>query len=171
MPAQYSGILKKVWAHAQHFNYEKYWKMRDYVVSHGGGLKSWLYLYRIKKMDTLNHASMGTHISFPSAVFLGHPILPHGLNGIIIANDSTIGRNCTIYHQVTISGGVDGGPIIGDNVLIGAGAKIIGNVKIGNNAKIGAGCIVTVDVPDNATAVMPKPRIILHDDKISDIVD
>lgn len=51
--------------------------------------------------------------------------------------------------------------MIGDNVFIGAGAKIIGKVKIGNNVKIGAGCIVVTDVPDNAVVVMNKPRIII----------
>ena len=50
----------------------------------------------------------------------------------------------------------------GDNRLKGAGAKIIGNVKIGNNVRIGANCCVTVDVPDNATVVMDKPRIIIR---------
>ncbi len=135
MPAQYGGPVKKFWNRVQHFDYDKYWKMRDYIVARRGGLKAWYYLYRIKKMDAHNNASLGTHISFPCADFLGHPILPHGLNGIIVS-------------------------VIGENVLIGAGAKIIGNVKIGDNAKIGAGCIVTVDVPANATAVMPHPRII-----------
>lgn len=47
-------------------------------------------------------------------------------------------------------------------MLIGAGAKIIGPVKIGNHVKIGAGCVVVMDVPDDATVVMDKPRIILH---------
>lgn len=54
-----------------------------------------------------------------------------------------------------------GAPIIGDNVFIGAGAKIIGKIKIGNNVNIGAGCIVVTDIPDNVTVVMNKPRIIL----------
>lgn len=54
-----------------------------------------------------------------------------------------------------------GTPQIGDNVLIGAGVSIIGNVKIGNNAKIGANCIVVQNVPENATVVMKKPEIIL----------
>ncbi|MBQ1977727.1 MAG: serine O-acetyltransferase, partial [Ruminococcus sp.] len=54
-----------------------------------------------------------------------------------------------------------GAPVIGNNVLIGAGAKIIGNVKIGNNVKIGANCCVATDIPDNATVVMEKPRIII----------
>lgn len=58
--------------------------------------------------------------------------------------------------------GGGGSPVIGDNCLIGAGAKIIGPVKIGNNVKIGAGCVVAVDVPDNATVVMHKPRIIIR---------
>lgn len=53
-----------------------------------------------------------------------------------------------------------GAPKIGNNVLIGAGAIIIGKIEIGNDVKIGAGCIVTTDIPDNATVVMEKPRII-----------
>ncbi len=86
------------------------------------------------------------------------------MNGIIVSNDAIIGKQCQLYHQVTIGGGNGGSPVIGDNVLIRAGAKIIGPVKIGNNVKIGAGCVVAVDIPDNATVVMDKPRIILHRD-------
>ena len=48
--------------------------------------------------------------------------------------------------------------------MIGAGAKIIGPIRIGNNVKIGANCIVVQDIPDNATVVMQKPRIILKED-------
>ena len=61
----------------------------------------------------------------------------------------------TIYHQVTIGQGKDGAH------KIGAGAIIIGNVVIGNRVKIGAGCVVTDSIPDGATVVMEKPRIIL----------
>lgn len=53
-----------------------------------------------------------------------------------------------------------GAPTIGNQVFIGAGAKIIGKIKIGNNVKIGAGCIIVTDIPDNTTVVMNKPRII-----------
>lgn len=56
-----------------------------------------------------------------------------------------------------------GAPVIGDNVFIGAGAKIIGPVHIGNNVKIGAGCIVAEDIPDDVTVVMERPRIIIHE--------
>lgn len=82
--------------------------------------------------------------------------LPH-LNGIVIAGKAKIGSNCTIFQQVTIGiKGTDENNLaaeIGNNVLIGAGAKIIGNIKIGNNVKIGANAVVTKDIPDNCTVV------------------
>ena len=90
----------------------------------------------------------------------------HGAYGIFLSRYAEIGKNCIIYHHVTIgsnalygSNGL-GAPKIGDNCLIGAGAKIIGNVKIGNNCRIGANCVVTTDVPDNSIVVLPKPVII-----------
>lgn len=161
MAANYGGITAWIWKKVSHFDYDKYWKMREYVTSHRG-VKAYYYLYQIKKMDAFHNASLGTHIGFSSAKFEERPYLPHGLNGIIVSNDAIIGKQCQLYHQVTIGGGNGGSPVIGDNVLIGAGAKIIGPVKIGNNVKIGAGCVVTIDVPDDATVVMDKPRIILH---------
>lgn len=85
---------------------------------------------------------------------------PHGINGIVIAAGARIGRNCSISHQVTIGRSRNGAPVIGDNVYIGPGAKIFGDIKIGNNVRIGANCPVFFDVPDNATVVLPHPRII-----------
>lgn len=120
------------------------------------------YLYRIKKMDAFNNASLGTHIGY-GARFEGIPIFPHGIYGIIVSHNAIIGKNCTIMHQVTIGEGKNGAPRIGDNVFIGAGAKIIGGIRVGDNVKIGAGCIVVEDVPDNSTVVMQKPRIICHE--------
>lgn len=90
----------------------------------------------------------------------------HGTYGIFISNNAQIGKNCTLYHQVTIgsnmlldSGGL-GSPVIGDHCLIGAGAKIIGNVKIGDHCRIGANAVVTQDLPDHSVAVMGKTTII-----------
>lgn len=75
--------------------------------------------------------------------------------GIIVV--AKIGKHCRISQQVTVGhiGGFKGGgvPTLGDNVYIGAGAKILGDIKIGNNVKIGANAVVISDVPDNATAV------------------
>lgn len=85
------------------------------------------------------------------AKFVSIPTLPHGLYGIIISHNAVIGKNCTIYHQVTIGEWKTGAPTIGDNVWIGPGAKIFGCIHIGNNVRIGANCVVSRDVPDNAT--------------------
>lgn len=86
------------------------------------------------------------------------PILPHGPAGIFVGHDVEVGKNLVIYQQVTIA---HGKVIIGDNVLLGAGAKILPNLCIGSNAKIGANCVVVETIPESATVVLPKPRIIL----------
>lgn len=83
--------------------------------------------------------------------------------GIVINGHAKVGKNCTIYHGVTIGVGnnIKKAPQIGDNVFIGAGAKIVGDIKIGNNVKIGAGAIVVTDIPDGVTVISPKATIIL----------
>lgn len=156
-------IIEKILKYKiQHFNPDKYFKMREYVCSEGGRkLLKFYYLYQIKRCDAFNNASLGTHIGY-GAKFGSMPVLPHGLNGIIISHGAVIGKNCIIGHQVTI-GNVNGqAPVIGDNVFIGAGSKIIGNIVVGNNVKIGVNCIVCEDIPDNSTVVMHKPRIIVR---------
>ena len=146
----------------QHYDHKRYWDLRNKVTSgKGNRLCRLVWLYRIKCMDAKNCASMGTNLE-ESAVFLTPPQLPHGLYGIIVSKNAQIGRNATIFHQVTIGQGNGGAPTIGDNVYIGAGAKIIGNIRIGDNVKIGANCVVFTDIPDNCTVVLPKPRILMH---------
>ncbi|KXU41754.1 transferase family hexapeptide repeat protein [Longibaculum muris] len=149
----------------QHYNHEKYWKMHNEVINSNSKkniLVRYFYLFRVKRSDAFNNASFGTDID-KGAYFKTPPILPHHLNGIIVSPYAKIGKNVTIFQQVTIGQAKDNkAAVIGDNVMIGAGVKIIGNIKIGNNVKIGAGCIVCEDVPDNATVVMNKPRIIIR---------
>ena len=86
-------------------------------------------------------------------------VLIHGF-GTVINGSAVIGKNCTILHNVTIGAGKGGSPVIGDNVYVGAGAIIIGNVIVGNNVKIGAGAIVVENVPDGSTVVSQKSKII-----------
>lgn len=104
-----------------------------------------------------------------TAIVPSDTTFPHGLNGILISKGAEIGHGCTIFQQVTIGSNTlkdsktIGSPIIGNNVYIGAGAKIIGGVKIGNNVRIGANAVVVEDIPDNSTVVIPKNKVILHD--------
>ncbi|MDP4090110.1 MAG: serine O-acetyltransferase EpsC [Bacillota bacterium] len=90
--------------------------------------------------------------------------IDHGM-GVVIGETAEVGENVTIYHGVTLGGtGKDKGkrhPTVGDNVIIGAGAKVLGPVYIGNEAKIGANTVVLTDVPSKATAVGAPARIIL----------
>lgn len=89
------------------------------------------------------------------------PNMPHGFNGVHISRFSIIGKNCSIYQNVTIGQGTGGAPIIGDNCFIGANSVIIGKITVGNNVKVGAGAIVVDSIPDNAVVVAPKARIII----------
>lgn len=90
----------------------------------------------------------------------------HGTYGIFISGGAVIGKNCTMYHQVTIGSNMlldskgFGAPTVGDNCLIGAGAKIIGGIKIGNNCRIGSNTVVTTDLPDNSVIVNAPAQII-----------
>ncbi len=82
--------------------------------------------------------------------------IDHGV-GVVIGETAIIGNNVTIYHGVTL-GGVKNinkkrHPTIGNNVMIGCGAKILGDITIGNNVKIGANSIILHDVEDNCTKV------------------
>lgn len=134
---------------------------KDYSLQWGGinRIICELKLLYIKRCDAFNNATLGTHLGF-GASFKDIPNFPHGLYGIIVSHNAVVGSNVTIYHQVTIGEGHGGAPTIGDNVFIGAGAKIVGNVHIGNNVRIGANCVVTKDIPDNATVVLNEPVVI-----------
>lgn len=96
-------------------------------------------------------------------------VFPHGIKGIFISQGAVIGDNCVIFHHVTIGSNSfkdskkNGSPVIGKNVFIGCGAKIIGGIHIGDNCRIGAGAIVTKDVPDNSTVIMESMKIIDHE--------
>jgi serine O-acetyltransferase len=100
----------------------------------------------------------------PGAVIGKGLFIDHGM-GIVIGSSAEIGDNCTIYHGVTLGGtGKDKGskrhPTIGNNVLIGAGAKLLGPFKVGDNAFIGANTFVSGDVEPNTTVVGSKGRAV-----------
>ena len=99
----------------------------------------------------------------PGAKIGKNLFIDHGM-GVVIGETSEIGNNVTIYHAVTLGGSspsIDSErqrhekrhPTVGDNVVIGSGAQIIGPVKVGNNARIAANAVVVKDVPENATMI------------------
>ena len=95
----------------QHYDPEKYWKRRALVVDPQAQIPlclKYYYLYYIKKCDAFNNASFATYIN-EGAQFAEPPILPHGLNGIIIGAESVIGKQCTICQQVMLQADLGGG--------------------------------------------------------------
>ena len=159
-----SAAERFVRAYIQHYDESKYWNRREKVISSQKGpfckCLNYCRLLYIKRCDAFNNASMGTHLGF-GAQFHTPPKLPHGLYGIVISHNAVIGSNCTIFHQVTIGEGKGGAPVIGDNVLIGAGAKILGNIKIGSNSKIGVNAVVVHDVPENSVVTAPEGTVLV----------
>ena len=125
----------------------------------------------------------------PGAKIGKNLFIDHGM-GVVIGETSEIGDNVTMYHAVTLGGSspsIDSErqrhekrhPTIGDDVVIGSGAQIIGPIKVGNNARIAANAVVVKDVPENATMVgIPAKAVKLEnkgsfrpygvDDKVKD---
>lgn len=152
----------------------------------GGGCIAWRRLgefflrhgsrFLARWCGTVIERRYGCYLS-PSAQIGPGLALPHP-NGIVIGEGAVIGAGCTIYHQVTLGGRRLGDqsrgayPQIGDNVVIFAGAKLIGQITIGDGATIGANAVVLQDVPARRTAVgvparvlpsaQAKPRVIPH---------
>ena len=81
-------------------------------------------------------------------------------NGVVINSSVRGGRGIKLEHQVTIGAEKDEFPVLGDNVFVGAGAKIVGGVRIGSNVKVGANAVVLDDIPDNSTAVGIPARVV-----------
>ena len=100
----------------------------------------------------------------PGATIGKRLMIDHGM-GIVIGETAVIGNDCVIYHQVTLGGTgkekLKRHPTIGNNVLIGAGAKLLGPINIGDNVIIGAGSVVLKSVEKNSTVVgVPEDRVI-----------
>jgi serine O-acetyltransferase len=115
----------------------------------------------------LRHLSFKYGISIPWRTKIGPGFYVGHFGQIVVNARSVIGRNCNISQGVTVGqanrGPRKGYPKIGDNVYIGPGAKIVGNVGIGSNVAIGANCVVTKDVPDDAVVVGVPGKVISTD--------
>ncbi len=99
----------------------------------------------------------------PDATIGKRLFIDHG-TGVVIGETTEIGDDCTIYQGVTLGGtGKDKGkrhPTLGNHVMVGAGAKVLGPIHIGNHVRIAAGAVVLNDIPDNCTAVGVPARVV-----------
>ena len=100
--------------------------------------------------------------------------IDHGM-GVVIGETTEIGENCTLYQGVTLGGtGKDTGkrhPTLGNNVLVGCGARVLGPFKVGDNARIAAGAVVLNEIPPDSTEVgLPAQVVKMHGERI-DILD
>lgn len=140
--------------------------------------------YRIAHiLHTRGYTTAARAISQSAKFFTGieiHPgatigkglFIDHG-TGVVIGETAEIGDNCTIYQGVTLGGtGKDVGkrhPTLGNNVMVGAGAKILGPFKVGDNSKIAANAVVLSEVPPDSTAVGIPARIVKRNNVKSDL--
>jgi serine O-acetyltransferase len=130
-----------------------------------------LYRWRIpvipRLLSHINRFVTGIEIH-PGAEIQGGLFIDHGM-GVVIGETTEVGRNCTLYQGVTLGGtSLQHGkrhPTLEDNVVVGAGAGIIGAVVVGENSKIAAGAVVVKDVPPNSTVVGVPGRVVLQDGK------
>lgn len=100
--------------------------------------------------------------------------IDHGM-GVVIGETTEIGDNCTLYQGVTLGGtGKDTGkrhPTLGDNVMVGAGARVLGPFKIGDNTKVASGAVVLEEIPEDSTAVGIPARVVRKAGKRPDSLD
>ncbi len=131
-----------------------------YRISHQLWIRNLYFMARVLSQVTRFFTGIEIH---PGAKIGKRLFIDHGI-GIVIGETSVIGNDVTIFHQVTLGGtGKHLGkrhPTLQNNVMISAGAKIIGNVTIGENSKVGANAVILGDVPKNATVVGCPARIV-----------
>lgn len=138
---------------------------------------NWLYRHNMRFLARAvsQRSAHKTGIEIHPGAKIGRRVcIDHG-TGIVIGETTEIGNDCIIYQGVTLGGtGKDCGkrhPTIGNGVLIGAGAKILGPINIGNNVKVASGAVVVKDVEDNCTVVGVPGRIVRIDGERIDDLD
>ncbi len=140
--------------------YPSFRAIMNYRVSHKLYLKGHFFLARYLSQRSARRTGIEIH---PGATIGRGLFIDHG-HGVVIGETAIIGNNVTLYQGVTLGGtGKESGkrhPTIGDNVMISAGAKVLGSFEIGDNCKIGAGSVVLSPVPDNCTVVGIPGRIV-----------
>ena len=134
--------------------------IRRHRVAHWFFKHNMKFIARVISQQTVKMTNIEIH---PGATIGRRFFIDHG-TGVVIGETAVIGDNCTIYQGVTLGGtGKDTGkrhPTLGNGVLVGAGAKLLGNFTVGDGAKIAAGAVVLGDVPSDSTAVGIPARVV-----------
>lgn len=142
------------------FLYPSFKAILHYRVAHKLFLKKHYFLARWISQRAVRKTGIEIH---PGATIGKGLFIDHG-SGVIIGETAELGDNITLYQGVTLGGtGKEQGkrhPTLGDNVMVSAGAKVLGSFKIGENSKIGAGSVVLKEVPSNCTVVGVPGRIV-----------
>lgn len=143
-----------------YFLYSGFKALRSYRKAH------WFYNHNMKFIARCisQRSRKKTGIEIHPGAKIGRGLfIDHGM-GVVIGETTEIGDNCTLYQNVTLGGtGKDHGkrhPTLGDNVLVGAGAKVLGPFKVGSNSRIAAGAVVLNEVPENSTAVGVPAKVV-----------
>ncbi len=142
------------------FCYPGFRAVRRHRRAHRAYLKGHYFRARLISARTKRLTGIEIH---PGATIGEGLFIDHG-SGVVIGETAVLGRNVTLYQGVTLGGtGKDTGkrhPTLGDDVVVGAGAKVLGPITLGNHVKVGAGAIVLKDVPDQCTVVGNPGRIV-----------
>lgn len=145
------------------FLYPSFKAILRYRIAHWLYLKKHYFLARWISQRTAHKTGIEIH---PGATIGKGLFIDHG-HGVIIGETAVVGDNVTLYQGVTLGGtGKEKGkrhPTIGDNVMISAGAKVLGSFTVGENSKIGAGSVVVNEVPPNCTVVGIPGRVVKRD--------
>jgi len=142
------------------FNYPGLWALFFYRMAHPLYKKGLRFLPRFISAVGLFLTTIDIH---PAAILGRRVFIDHGV-GVVIGETAVIGNDVIIYQQVTL-GGVSTSkgkrhPTLKDNVVIGAGSKVLGNITIGKNSKVGANSVVVKDVPEDSTAIGIPARVL-----------
>lgn len=151
--------------------------IRSYRLAHWFYVRKYYTIARIISQHARNKTGIEIH---PGATIGKGLFIDHGM-GVVIGETAVIGDNCLLYQGVTLGGtGKDKGkrhPTLGNNVLVGAGAKVLGPFTVGNNVKIAANAVVLNAIPDDCTAVGVPARIVrrkgekVHTHKVTQDID
>ena len=143
--------------------YAGFWALFHHRIAHSLHRRGWRLLARAVSQWSRFLTNIEIH---PGATIGRRFFIDHGA-GVVIGETAIVGDDVLMYHQVTLGGTslepVKRHPTVGNNVLLGMGAKVLGNITVGDGARIGANAVVTRDVPPNTSVVGVPGRILVQD--------